>query len=320
MVLSNATKASLKMGIALRVGFVGLATILAVQGATPTSLAAQPTARAPYTATLAQAAALSSRELAQEQREFTAWLETNVASLPPDQLQGAREHLYFLVGSAARAQLRATGRLFPPRDTLGLAAMLNEGTRLGLLGAGVVARALIGAGAAEQLAPPVLPAAPFRLSFSAPEYTLHSAHGWSVRFPYYFMIGGLQVTMPNNGVETETVVLSTLFADHRGLPGRSQATLLLLAAMPRDTSAFYAFWLNAVQLGAADRAAKTVLSGGTTYRGFDTARSMNKELVTLTRGRLAFVLVYSGLPGTFEMNQADAMAVFESLSGEMSTR
>jgi len=308
------------MGVALRIGHVGLAAILAAQGAAPTSLAAQPTGRAPYTATLAQAAALTPRELAQEQRQFMAWLQTNGASLPPDQLQGAREHLYFLVGSAARAQLRATGRLFPPRDTLGLAEMLDEGTRLGLPGAGVVARALIGAGAAEHLAPPVLPAAPFHLSFSAPEYTLRSAHGWSVRFPYYFMIGGLQVSMPNNGVETEMIVLSTLFADHRGLPGRSQATLLLLGAMPNDTSAFYAFWLNAVQLGAADRVSETLLPGSTTYRGFDTARSMNKELVTLTRGRMAFVLVYSGLPGTFEMNRADARAVFESLSVETPTR
>ena len=308
------------MGVALRIGHVGLAAILAAQGAAPTSLAAQPTGRAPYTASLAQAAALTPRELAQEQRQFMAWLQTNGASLPPDQLQGAREHLYFLVGSAARAQLSATGRLFPPRDTLGLAEMLDEGTRLGLPGAGVVARALIGAGAAEHLAPPVLPAAPFRLSFSAPEYTLRSAHGWSVRFPYYFMIGGLQVSMPNNGVETEMIVLSTLFADHRGLPGRSQATLLLLGAMPNDTSAFYAFWLNAVQLGTADRVSETLLPGSTTYRGFDTARSMNKELVTLTRGRMAFVLVYSGLPGTFEMNRADARAVFESLSVETPTR
>jgi len=308
------------MGVALRIGHVGLAAILAAQGAAPTSLAAQPTGRAPYTASLAQAAALTPRELAQEQRQFMAWLQTNGASLPPDQLQGAREHLYFLVGSAARAQLRATGRLFPPRDTLGLAEMLDEGTRLGLPGAGVVARALIGAGAAEHLAPPVLPAAPFRLSFSAPEYTLRSAHGWSVRFPYYFMIGALQVRIPNNGVETEMIVLSTLFADHRGLPGRSQATLLLLGAMPNDTSAFYAFWLNAVQLGTADRVSETLLPGSTTYRGFDTARSMNKELVTLTRGRMAFVLVYSGLPGTFEMNRADARAVFESLSVETPTR
>ena len=308
------------MGVALRIGHVGLAAILAAQGAAPTSLAAQPTGRAPYTATLAQAAALTPRELAQEQRQFMAWLQTNGASLPPDQLQGAREHLYFLVGSAARAQLSATGRLFPPRDTLGLAEMLDEGTRLGLPGAGVVARALIGAAEAEHLAPPVLAAAPFRLSFSAPEYTLRSAHGWSVRFPYYFMIGALQVSMPNNGVETETVVLSTLFGDHRGLPGRSQATLVLLGAMPRDTSAFYAFWLKAVQLGAADRVSETLLPGSTTYRGFDTARSMNKELVTLTRGRMAFVLVYSGLPGTFEMNRADARAVFESLSVETPTR
>jgi len=308
------------MGRPLRIGYVGLATILAAQGAAPTSLAAQPKGRAPYTATLAQAAALTPRELAQEQSQFKAWLRTNVASLSPDQLQGPREHLYFLVGSAARAQFRATGRLFPARDTLGLAEMLDAGTRLGLLGAGLVARTLISAGEAEHLAPAVLPVAPLRLSFDAPEYTLHSAHGWSLRFPYYFMIGGLQVSMPNNGVETETIMLSTLFADHHGMPGRSQATLLLLGAMPPDTSAFYAFWLNAFQLGAADRVSKTLLPGGTTYRGFDKARSMNKELVTLTRGRLAFVLVYSGLPGTFEKNRADARAVFESLSVEMSKR
>ena len=304
------------MGVALRIGHVGLAAILAAQGAAPTSLAAQPTGRAPYTASLAQAAALTPRELAQEQRQFMAWLQTNGASLPPDQLQGAREHLYFLVGSAARAQLRATGRLFPPRDTLGLAEMLDEGTRLGLPGAGVVARALIGAAEAEHLAPPVLAAAPFRLSFSAPEYTLRSAHGWSVRFPYYFMISHAETTTPKNDVETDVVMLSTLFGRHRDRPGGSQATILLVATSPTGPDAverFVRFWLGETRITEKDAVADALVADSRHYRQYDTVDMMDKEIVTLQRGQVVMIVEYIGVPGTFEANRQDFLDVVRGL-------
>ena len=308
------------MNVSLRVAHLSVAIILATQGISPRSLAAQAAVPSTRSATLAQAAAVTAADRPREHRQFTTWLRTNASSLPPERAQGVREHLYFLIGSAAQAQFRATGQLFPSRDTLGLAELFDHGTRLNLHGAGLVARALNSAAAPDHFAPPVLPSEPMSLSFSAPEYTLRSARGWSVRFPYYYMIGMLQVVVPRNGVETESVVLSTLFANHRGAPGQSQATLLLLAAAPTDTSAFFDFWLRTLQLGAADRSGETLIPGGTTYRGFDTTASMNKELVTLTRGRLAFVLVYTGLSGTFEANRADAWSVLESLSVESSMR
>lgn len=274
---------------------------------------AQPPRHATYGATLARAAAVSPAELPAARREFLAWLDANRASLGPEQAQGAREHLYFLIGSAAQAQFRASGRLLPPRDTLGFVALLDQGTRLGLYGTGLVARTVAGKRAGD-LAPALLPDEPLRLTFSAPEFTVSSSRGWRLRFPYYFMIGGLQVAVPNNGVETETVVLSTLFARHGDRPGHSQATLLVLSAAPVDTSAFYAFWLNALGLSAADRVERPLLPGSTTYRAFDARISMNKEVVTLSRGGRAFVFAYTGLPGTFEANRADALEVVNSLA------
>jgi hypothetical protein len=280
---------------------------------------AQSSRHATYGATLGQAASVAPAELPAARREFLAWLDANRRVLGAEQAQGAREYVYFLIGSVAQAQFRATGRLLPPRDTLGFAALFDLGTRLGLYGAGMVARAVAGE-EADTLAPAVLPGEPLRLTFSAPEYTLSSAHGWELQFPYYFMIGGLQVGAPNNGVETETVVLSTLFANHRGQPGRSQATLLALSAAPADTAAFYAFWLNALGLGSADQVERPLLPGSTTYREFDPSNSMNKELVTLSRGGRAFVFAYTGLPGTFEANRADALEVMKSLAIRPPTR
>jgi hypothetical protein len=250
-------------------------------------------------------------ELAAERPQFLQWLDTHLDSLAPDQLPAVREHLYFLLGSVAQIHYRATGRLFPSRDTLGFVDLLERGTRLGLYGTGLIARTV---GAPERaLTAALLPKKPLALSFSAPEYTIRSDRGWSLRFPYYFMIGAAYYGVPKNGIGTETVVLSTLFANHRQHPGHSQATILVVAAPSGDTAAFYRFWFDALGLKPSDRTTESLLTSSQTYRAFDADASMNKEVVTLVRGQTAFLLSYFGLPGPYEANRADFIQLLQTL-------
>lgn len=276
---------------------------------TPPSLFAQRSERG--TPLLETAAALSPAELTAERSRFLEWLDAHLDSLAPGDLPAVREHLYFLIGSALQAQYALTRRPFPPRDTLGLVDLLDRGSRLGLYGAGLVARAI--AGPERALTPAVLPDRPLMLSFAPPHYTLRSERGWSLRFPYYFMIGTAAYGVPRNGLGTETVVLSTLFAQHRHLPGRSQATVLIAAAQTADTATFYRFWFEALGLKPSDQVAPSVLEGSRTYRAFDSSAAMNKEVITVVRDGTAMLVSYFGLPGPYEANHADFVALLRSL-------
>lgn len=78
--------------------------------------------------------------------------------------------------------------------------------------------------------------------------------------------------------------------------------------------AFVDFWLANIGVGAGDRASDAPLAGATVHRQTDAATQTRKEVVTLTRGKLALVFGYFGLPGTFEANRSDFLRLLETLS------
>ena len=252
-------------------------------------------------------------DLAAERARLLAWMDAQSGTVPPQQAQAAVEQLYFLLGSAAQAHHRATGRLFPARDTLGMAELLDRGARMGLVGAELVARALRAPGPRATTAA-ALPGGTMRLAFDAPDYALTSSRGWALRFPFYVMIGTAQTSVPGNGVPTETVLLSTLFARNEGVPGHSQATILVNVAESTDSTAFGAFWLQALGMSAADRVADSPLAGAVSYRQLSTTPRMHKEVVVANRGRLTFVLGYIGLPGTYQANREEFLALLRTLT------
>src|SRR5215208_4651846 len=88
-------------------------------------------AQDPRAARLAAANTFPASELAERQQRFLAWLDTAGRHFGADQAQGARESLYYFIGSVAQAHVQRTGRLFPARDTLGLAALYDHAAALG---------------------------------------------------------------------------------------------------------------------------------------------------------------------------------------------
>jgi hypothetical protein len=273
--------------------------------------AAAAPARAQLTTLLDSAATLDPAELEKEQSRLLAWLNDPATTITAEQMPQVREHLYFLIGSAAQAHRRATGELFPTAPHADLASLYAYASRLGLYGAGLVARALGDTG--ETALEPVLPGAAIRMEFAAPYFTLRSeSNRWSLRLPYYFMVSGAETNVANNGIETEALMLSTLFGKHRGLPGHTQATVMLVAARPAESKAFIGYWLRLLAVAPGDTV-PSQLRGATTYRSSGGAPPFEKEIVALERGPITVLVGYIGLPGTYEANRADFLALLESL-------
>lgn len=264
---------------------------------------------------LVGAAAVSPADYEHELKRFLGWLAVRGDSLPPRQIQVAAEQAYYLAGSAAKTHYQQTGVLFPARDTLGLADLFARASRLGVIGAEMVSEVL-SRPESDSATSVSLPGGTLSLGFDAPMYTLRSQRGWALRFPFYMMIGHAGTAIPANNIPTETVVLSTLFGAHEGAPGQSQATILLNVAEHADSTAFSAFWLEALQLRASDRVAESLLPGSTTYRGSVAGGTMQADVVVANRGALTFVFSYIGLPGTFQANRAEFLALLHSLSIE----
>ena len=122
-------------------------------------------ARAQLTTLLDSAATLDPAELEREQSRLLAWLNDPATTITAEQMPQVREHLYFLIGSTAQAHRRATGELFPSAPHADLASLYSYASRLGLYGAGLVARALGDTGGPSS---PYYPAPPFGWSLPHP--------------------------------------------------------------------------------------------------------------------------------------------------------
>ncbi len=235
------------------------------------------------------------------------WLNENASALTEDQLQPAREKLYTLVDADVQDWFQRHGNL-AYHDTVPLVPLLlAHASRLGTIGSAEVARALARQPHFDVPASPPLPAG-FRLTFDSVLFTLHAPAGWAAQFPYYFMIGALGETTDPEGGTFHVAMLSTAAARHEGLEGSSQSTILLVSSAGAEANRFRQKWLGQLQLSDSDRSAVPRIAGWTTYRGRDAQTGMRKELSFVHSGGGEMAVVYVGLPGTYECNEADFAA------------
>jgi len=169
---------------------------------------------------------------------------------------------------------------------------------VGVTGADRVARALYPH--PEQLPQPAsIPG--FTLSLRPPLFNLASDDGsWGVCYPYYFMAAPAGRQRIANGVLTEVVVLSTLFAPDKGQPGSSQATIILTAAPVADSAKHVTTWLT--QLGLTPTSAPPESPSGAWFAGPATD-GVHRIAVVRRLPQRVVVIAYIGLGGTFETNR-----------------
>lgn len=227
-----------------------------------------------------------------ERGAFLAWLDHN-SSLTQQSSQRARERLYAYISDLAKRQ----GGGFPRRTDTAAFNLFRVAAGTGATGADRVARALR---PSAKLPPPAAVPA-FTLALTPPLFRLASDDGtWGVCYPYYFMAAPVGRQRPSNGVLTEVVVLSTLFAPDQGQPGSSQATILLAAAPVADSAKHVAAWL--AQLGVKATSAPPEDRTGAWYAS-PPADPMHRLVVIHRLPARVMVIAYLGLGGTFETNR-----------------
>lgn len=246
---------------------------------------------------------------------FTRWLETNARTVPVDRQAAVREHLYALISADVKARHAAGYPTFPPERDSALADLFFWGDRLGVFGAYRVARAL------DPLRPRVPPAnlVPpiFEISLDTGYFTVRSVEqGWSVRFPFYYMLSAATRQRMGQEYEGDVLVLSTLFAPNAPpIGGASQSTILVTAIKTADPDGVIGYWLKT--LGVEPRpVADSLAPGGATYRGFDSAMLMRKEAVVIRLRQGVMIVSYLGLEGTFQANHPHFLDFLANLRTE----
>jgi hypothetical protein len=186
--------------------------------------------------------------------------------------------------------------------------LFRSAVRLGVAGADQVVAALDPALGGETVQMP----AGLTLSLQTPFFSLASDdHTWVLCFPYYFMPAPVGRQTLNNGVVTELAVVSTLVAPDSGIPGASQATIMIAAAPAADSLRHVAMWIRLLDVRPVP-APRPVRAG----QWFQSATDipMRREAVVIRLPQRVLVIAYSGLPGTFETNRTHFLAVVRTVA------
>jgi len=232
--------------------------------------------------------------LPRDQGAFLSWLDRSTASFSQEEHQAINEHLYAYISALAKER---HGQFPSQMDTTAF-NLFRAAARLGVTGADRVARALFPH--PEQFPSPTsVPG--FILTLTPPLFTLASDdRSWGVCYPYYFMAAPAGRQRPSNGVLTELVILSTLFAPDQGAAGSSQATILIAAAPVADSAKHVAMWIT--QLAVTPSAAPKEDPSGVWFVSPPTD-SMHRLLVIRRLPQRVLIITYLGLGGTFEVNR-----------------
>jgi hypothetical protein len=242
---------------------------------------------------------------------FRSWLQEAPPSTLQAHLAQVREHLYALISANAKERTVAGEPPLPPEGDSALAELFDWGDCLGIPGA-----ALVGAKLRSQAEPPSTrtPATPdFAIRFDSLYTVTAKADDWTIRFPYYFMIGSVTRQKAANGAETSAVMLSTLFArDSTTVPGASQATILVLSAQV-PPPAITEFWLSLIGLAPSDTMKTPTPLAVAAYGGRDARLRMNRELVVYASPRGTILFIYTGLDGSYEANRPHFIDLMNTL-------
>lgn len=250
-----------------------------------------------------EAAIFEPAKVAVEAAALNNWLNENYSSLTYETMKGPREHLYYLIDSWISSLYVRDKVVFPPKPDLLLQTLFSWAERLGVFGGHLVYNAL-----QEKKSEPMLPLmevpAPYALSFLRDIFRVDSKQGgWSVSFPYYFMIWNLSEFDAKDGPRTQLLALSTAAAVHKGVEGHSQATLMLLAGPGQDTATFENYWRTGLGFTGIESTQDLPIHGLKSAVKFDETTSLYSEVTSWQDKNGPIVVSYTGINGSYQWNR-----------------
>lgn len=250
---------------------------------------------------------------------YDGWLSENLEDIAAADVPAAREHLFALIDSLARNRFAADGVLYAEEDGEDMKMLFSRAEELGTYGGSLVLNQLVGV--KEPLPQTKVPPNSFGLTLDGTDFTLTSKlAGWSVSYPYNFMLWTLADFTPPNAARTQSVSLSTGFAHHAASREHSQATILLFYSSDKDTAwlekdmrAYYGIPTDA-------DAVETELPGLTAYKFFNEERNLRVEYLRIDPAETkegALVAVYLGIDGTYQWNRPHFLDFLRSLTASL---
>lgn len=258
-------------------------------------------------------------ELAAQIETYDIWLSENIGSLAKAEFVAAREQLFALIDSVARNRFARDGILYSEEDAEDMRRLFGWAEKLGVFGGSLVVNQLVGADVPQPKTKP--PPDSFDLILEGTDFTLTSKlGGWSVSYPYNFMLWTLEDFTPDVASRTQSVSLSTGFARHTSSHENSQATILMFYSVDKDTGwleremrAYYGVPSNSIPV-------EIELPGLTAHKFFNEERNLWVEYLRLDPGDAregALVVVFLGIDGTYQWNRPHFLDFLRSLTASI---
>ena len=240
-------------------------------------------------------------QIAVETMAINNWLNANIQKLTYDQMKGPREHLYYLIDSRVKQHYMSEKRVLPEKHDLILEVLFSWAEPLGVFGGSQIFNAV-----KAESSPPRTPGMklPEGLSVSLAKdlLTVHSTSGWSVSFPYYFMIWNVSDFTAKGGPRTQLVALSTGAAKDKSRSGKSQATLMFMFSS-ETYEPFEHYWREQLGIGAEIRAHELGVKNLSSRHIVDAQTKLHKEFTSWSNSTGSFAVAYLGIEGTYEWNR-----------------
>lgn len=252
-------------------------------------------------------------QLPGEIRNYHDWLLNNASRMPPERLPAAREHLFSLIDSVVRRRYARDGELYSENDDPALRMLFFWAEKLGVYGGSLVLNGLLGS--EKPFIQEAFPPESFSLALDGTEFTLTSnLGGWSASYPYNFMLWGLKDSATDDGPSVQRVTLSTGFARHEGQKGYSQATIMLVYAPSGDLAELERSVHDYFSIPPDSTPFEIELSGLFAHKYFDEGTNLHVEYVRVDPGEGMYVVVYSGIDGSYQWNRPHFVDFLRSLT------
>jgi len=234
---------------------------------------------------------------------FNNWLNSNYSKLNAETMKAPREQLYYLLCSYISAIYQRDKVILPKDHDLILAILFSWSERLGVFGGSLVYNKI----KREDMKPmPELMKIPdsFELSITNDLYSLKAkTNAWSVTFPYYFMVGNMNVFQATNGMNTQLVSISTGASKDNTKVGRSQGTLMLIYSPSNEFESFSKYWLSQFGISLESKVNSLEVKNLKSRAVFDKTSLLHKEVTLMPTENGSYAIAFLGMDGTYQANR-----------------
>ena len=245
--------------------------------------------------------------------KFNNWLNANYEKLSPERMKGPREHLYYLLSSHVSEIYQREGTILPKEPDPILELMFFWAEKLGAFGGNLVYNK-IKSTKNSSLSETTRQQGEFSIDLVEDTFVLTSKSlDWTLRFPYYFLVGELHDYVATNEMHTQITVISTGASRDRGERGHSQATIMFIYSPSAELTPFKNYWLNQLNLPRSTATKDLKVKGLSSQYTFDSNSLLHKEATFWLAGSGSYAVVYLGIDGTYQTNRVHFINFLENL-------